>query len=331
MRVYLPSICLAAAAFAAPAQDQATTLLHACQRADVVVRATVLAATDPSPEWHRLEFRSDEVLAGAVGADFQLLEPAGACCGRSLFALQPGATCLLFLQRTGPALHPFGGGRGVLPATPELLLHVRSLLAAGDDDARAGLLAAALDSPEPRIAQDAAHALAVLPVLRLAPTARRAVTERLDEAVRSGRTTAPALLDVVVRLCDDSMLDATIATYLAAEREDQARLVREGLLRLPPAQVAARVLPALSSHGSRVLRGAELLAALPFEHAALPLQALARQGAHPRAQLCVAESMLAAGHRREQLVGLVAEPVLRLAEERRKTPRTFRSVRPARR
>ena len=65
-RLSLLLLSLLPTAFAG-AQDQATTLLAASRRADVVVRATVLAATDPTPEWHRLQFRRDAVLKGAVG------------------------------------------------------------------------------------------------------------------------------------------------------------------------------------------------------------------------------------------------------------------------
>ena len=45
----------------AAAQAQATALSTAARSAAVIVRATVVAATDPSPEWHRLQFRTVEV------------------------------------------------------------------------------------------------------------------------------------------------------------------------------------------------------------------------------------------------------------------------------
>jgi hypothetical protein len=120
-------ICTVAASFLwfavpAAAQEQATALSTAARAAAVVVRATVVVATDPSPEWHRLQFRTSEVLKGTVGGSFALLEPSGACCGRSLFALQPGQSCLLFLRQIGAVLHPFGGSRGVLPDEPEIVL-----------------------------------------------------------------------------------------------------------------------------------------------------------------------------------------------------------------
>src|SRR5690606_28187413 len=103
------------------------------------------------PEWHRFEFVTERALRGRPGDRFAVLEPAGACCGRSLFALQTGDRCLLFLRRTGALLHPLGGARGVLPADAAVVAHTEALLAAADDRQRTALLAAALGSDAARV------------------------------------------------------------------------------------------------------------------------------------------------------------------------------------
>lgn len=312
----------------APAQEEASTLLEACRRADVVVHATVVAATDPSPDWHRLQFRVEAVLAGQVSAVFDLLEPSGACCGRSLFALQPNDACLLFLQRTGPTLHPFAGSRGVLPAAPSLLRHVQDLLAAGNDQERLAALLLGLQDEEPRIHRDAALTLAALPSLTLDGPARVLVAQQLQLAVTQRRTTTPALADIAVRSGDATLLQSAMQSYLDAPAQDQAAAVRRSLLRATPGELVQRLLPVLDQNAGRQVRAAELLAELPIEHAMAPMRELLREGVHPRVKLCVAEAMLGAGHRPQQLEGLVPPAVLRLAEQRRAAPRSFRSVSP---
>ena len=51
----------------------------------------------------------------------------------------------------------------------------------------------------------------------------------------------------------------------------------------------------------------------------------------PRVQLCLAEGLLAAGMRGEQLTSMLPDPVLALAQRRLDAPRTFRSITPNRR
>ncbi|MBZ0152596.1 MAG: hypothetical protein K8J09_13810, partial [Planctomycetes bacterium] len=55
----------------AAAQDAGSTLAALAERADLVVRATVVAATDPSPQWHRMQFASVQVLKGTAAATFE--------------------------------------------------------------------------------------------------------------------------------------------------------------------------------------------------------------------------------------------------------------------
>ena len=313
------------AAGLAHAQD--TTLFAACRTADVVVRATVLTATDPQPEWHRLQFRSDQVLKGQVGGEFALLEPAGACCGRSLFALQPGAEVLLFLRRTGPVLHPLGGARGVLPWSAEVATHVQTLLAAANDAAAARVLIDGLAAAEPRIADDAAQALAAMPDLQLPPASHPRLQAALQDALQRGITRSAALVELSVRVGTDELVDTMLPLYLRATAA-QAPLLRRGLLRCAPGQVAQRLPLHTDATDHGALRAAELLVELPDAEARQALARMLQQDPHPRVQLCIAEGLLAAGEQGHELARIVPEPVLQLAERRRQQPRRFRSIQP---
>ena len=324
-----------------PAQDQATTLSAAARSCPIVVRAIVQAASDPSPEWHRLQFETIEVLKGSLGAAFVLLEPSGACCGRSLFALQPGDACLLFLVHRGAALHAFGGARGVLQDVPAVTAHVRALLTAPSDAALASLLAANLMHPETRVADDAAQALAVLPTLVLASSARALLVTALQDATQRGVTRAAPLVEAAVRLQDEALLDELLPVYLDANRADQAALLRKGLARCNAAEVAHRLpmhigtMPAgpvqASNDEQRAVRAAELLTALPAADAGGALAAMLRANSNPRVQLRLAEGLLAAGMNGAQLASMVPTPVLTLAQRRLDHARPFRSIDPARR
>jgi hypothetical protein len=221
------SLVLLACVGAIAAQEQATTLAEACRRADTVAIVEVVAATDPSPEWHRLVLRVDERLAGAAPAQVAVLEPAGACCGRSLFALGVGDRRLVFLSRVGNAWHPFAGDRGVLPAEPELVEHVRGLLAAGDPAAKGRLLARALADTNPRIARDAALALAAEPELALGPAEDEQVAAAL-RALLTARSHPRAQLHLV-----EAMLAA------GHRREALTPLVPAPVLRLAERRRAA--------------------------------------------------------------------------------------------
>jgi len=311
----------------ASAQDQATTLASASQRADVIVVATVTAATDPSPEWHRLQWRTNLVLDGQIGSSFALIERAGACCGRSLFALGAGDQRLLFLQRTGPRLHPLGGARGVAPAVAGVVSHVQALLAAPTAAARAKLLAARLADPEPRIAHDAAHALASMPELTLDATDRGRVAAALQLAIARGQTTAASLIEAASRCADPALIDGIVPLYLTVKRADRARLLRRGLARVRPELLADRLAMHAGNDRARQLRAAELLRKLPGHRAQSAMHDLLHQTTCPRVKLCLSEGLIAAGTRAVTLESTVPPAVLELAQ-RRVTAARFRSVQP---
>jgi hypothetical protein len=311
------------------AQQEATTLSALCQRASAIVTAEVTAATDPDPAWRRLQFRTTRVLRGEIGAEFAVLEPSGACCGRSLFALLPGAHCLLFLERRSTALHPLGGARGVLPADAGLVAHVAALLAAGGDGERAALLARSLLHAERRVAEDAAHALAAGRPADLDAAARANVLAAFGSALERGTTVLAPLAQVAARSTDPELFDAVLAGYVATPRTDQARLLRRTLAQAEPARVAGRVALHARAGEQRELRTAELLAELPFAEAQAPLQNLLRGTQSPRVQLRIAEAMLAATGGPSALPARLPDPVLDLAARRQRAARVFRSIAPA--
>lgn len=312
----------------AGAQDQATTLLAASRRADVVVRATVLGASDPTPDWHRLQFRRDAVLKGAVGEQFVLLEPSGACCGRVLFTLQPGDEVLLFLVRQGSALHPFGGSRGVATPTPALLTHVQALLAANGDAALAAVLAGALDAAEPRLAADAAHALVTLPTLPLGSEGRARVATALQEALVADRSTSASLCEVAARLGDSALLDTLLPHYLVTSKPGQQELLQRTLLRCPAGDVAQRLPLFTDASTERNVRAARLLASMPNAEARQGLERLLQLHPHPRVQLCLAESLLQSGARGAELATSMPAAVTELANRRSNQPKAYRAIRP---
>lgn len=312
----------------AVAQDQATTLLAASRRADVVVRATVLGATDPTPDWHRLQFRRDALLKGTVGEQFVLLEPSGACCGRVLFSLQPGDEVLLFLVRQGATLHPFGGSRGVVTPTPTTTTHVAALLAANDDAVLANLLTLALAEPDARIAADAAHALTTLPTLPLAAEARARIATALHGALLDGRTSAASLCEVAARLGDSALVETLLPHYLGAQKCDQLELLQRTLLRCPAGDVAQRLPLFTDSSTEQNVRAARLLARMPTAEARQGIERMLILHPHPRVQLCLVESLLASGARGAELATSAPAAITELAARRANQPKTYRAIRP---
>lgn len=314
----------------AAAQDQASTMTRLGQKADVVVRATVTSAVQPTAQLLQLTFQPDQVLKGQLNGPFTLTEPAGKCCGRALFALQVGESRILFLKRLGPTLHTLGGGRGVLPVTPDLLTHVQALLAAPTTNAIGHLLAASVNHVEPRIADDAALALATLPNLALTPLERSAVVASLTQSVQRGWTRTASLADVAARLGDANMVDSMMPIYLEAGREDQALLLRNALKRCPSQLVADRLPAFVSTTRRSNVRAANLLTELPAATAQAAMTNLLQRPNHPQVQLHLCEGLLAAGVTSASLSPLVPQAVLELAAARLNRRPTFRNIRPLR-
>lgn len=278
----------------APAQDGASTLVANLANADAVVVATVAEHETTLQGLLRVRMTVATTIAGAPPAAFVLTEPAGACCGRSLFALTQGDVRLAFLRRRGPTWHVVGGPRGLLPATEEVVAHVRALAANPSGAARTTLLVAALADPEPRIADDAALALAAQPELALDQTAKAQVGAALMRELDRGSFRAAPLLEVAARTADAGLRDALLDRFLASPRDDEAALLANGLLRAPVAGTIELAIAGATDE-RRGLRAAELVSGLGGDAAVAAGFGLLGRTAAPRVQLRVCEELLARG------------------------------------
>lgn len=314
----------------AAAQDQASTLARLCQTSDVIVRATVTNSVHPNAEVHQLTLQSNQVLKGQVGNSFSLVEPAGQCCGRALFALGVGDERILFLKRVGPTLHTLGGSRGVLPATVALRTHVQALLAAPSSNVMAHILASNIHHAEPRIADDAALALAVHPNLSLNTVERAALATSLAQSVQHGLTRTAALADVAARLGDANMVDTVVPVFLQAAKRDQALLLQKALTRCPAQLVADRLPLHVGTARRANLRAAQLLAEMPGAAAQGAMANLLQRPNHPQVQMQLCEGLIAAGVSAASLSSMVPAPVLELAIKRLERRPSFRNINPRR-
>lgn len=316
MNPFLRTLFLAVTTATLSAQQQATTLWHLAARADAVVVAEATAATDPSPDWHRVEFRGLDVLKGEPGERFALLEPAGRCCGHALFAVVPGQRYVLFLARNGRTLHPLAGDRGVEADSPELVAHVRALLRADGPLAAARELALGVAAGNERVAQDAALALAAVPALPGDERTRDTIREALAATALQPTTALPALATAVARFDAARAAQELVPFYLAAGTDDAALAIARVLDATPAADLAQALAVQPMTEDRSLVRAAELMAKRPDPAAVPVLQSILNRAQHPRACLAAAEALLAQGTAAESLQGRVAAPVLELAVRR---------------
>jgi hypothetical protein len=296
------------------AQQQASTLFALARSADAIYVATATAISDPAPDWHRVEFRVDDAMKGASRASFAVLEPAGRCCGAALLDAEPGLQFVVFLQARGTALHPIAGDRGLVRATPAIVAHIRETLAiAGQADQETRLLARGLSNPEPRVAQDAALALAAHPSTVRDPEARRAVAEALDRCVEQPTTALPALATTVARAEGPDAALALVPRYLHARSEEAANSLRYALESVPCDQVAAAVRSETTQEESACIRAAELLEQRADPSQLDVLQRLLRDAGTPRAKAHVVSALLEHGVDAKTLSSQVHKSVLAAA------------------
>jgi len=312
------------------AQDQATSLARLCTTADVIVAATVTSSLQPTAALHKVTLQTNSVLKGQVSGTFSLAEPAGRCCGRALVGLTAGTARILFLRRVGPTLHTLGGSRGVIPSTQDLRGHIQALLAAPSSNAVAHLLANSINHQEPRIADDAALALAVHPNLSLNTSERAALATSLAQSVQHGLTRTAALTDIAARLGDASMVDTVIPVFLQATRQDQASLLQRGLTRCPAQLVADRLPMHVGIARQANLRAAQLLAEMPRSVALGAMSSLLQRPNHPQVQMQLCEGLIGAGVSPASLSPMVPAPVLQLAIKRLQRPPRLRNINPRR-
>jgi hypothetical protein len=307
-------------------QQEATTLAALSNKADSIVVATAIAATDPSPDFHRIEFRTEQSLKGTVSGTFAVLEPAGRCCGRALGTLAIGDRVLAFLSQRGGALHPLGGDRGVIQGSDALIAHVQSLLQSGTPDRKGALLATALTSADARVRADAALALAQLPTAPLDAASQAKVLAALDQELAAGTNRIPALVTASVRFVGDAAAPTLVRAYVHTAAEDHAMALGRGLLQLSATSVhqalAAEALPDAVAQQ----RACELASAKP-DPISIPM--LTRMlDAQPRVALAAAEALLATGVAPTTLAPRTDAAVLETAVQRRSKLPQLRAVAP---
>ena len=307
-------------------QQEATTLAALSNKADSIVVATAVAATDPSPEFHRVEFRTEQTLKGPVAGNFAVIEPAGRCCGRALSTLAVGDRVLAFLSLRGGALHPLGGDRGVLRASDGLVTHVQDLLQPASSERKGALLANALASTEPRVRADAALALAQLPAVPLDSASHAKVLAALDQEIAAGSNRIPALVTASVRFVGDAAAPALVRAYVRADAEDRALAVARGLLQLSAVAIHQALAAEVLADEAAQQRACALASAKP-DPISIPM--LTRMlDAHPRVALAAAEALLATGVAPATLAPRTDAAVLDTAIQRRSKLPQLRVVAP---
>lgn len=313
MKLLLASFLLSAAS-ALPAQQQATTLFTLAESADVVVIATAIAASDPSVDFHRIEFHTDQVLKGSAGESFAILEPAGRCCGRALSAMTIGDQVIAFLDYRGPGLHPLGGSRGISLATPEIVAHVRQLLAAQNQKSYGEILASGLSNPDQRVRIDAALALAALPSTRLGATANQQILSALQIELQAASASLPAMIDASVRFLGDAAATTLVQSLLTTDDDSVSNLMTRGLARLSGDSVHQSLMVAALPNPLAQQRACELAACIPNALSLPMLRILLTQS--PRVALAASEALLANGVSAESIAPLTDSEVLKVAVER---------------
>jgi hypothetical protein len=209
--VLLFALAAVALSWKAVAQDLATTLAQATDRADATVLARVLQTGHDALGQHTATLVVLERLTGNdadfafVGQVFTLREPAGEACGRALSRLVAGPSLLAFLRRdtaTGQPRLFVSNARALLMPNPDVVQHVRALATTGTATQRARMLALALASADTRVASDAALELSVsiaLDAVAADARCRQSVGDALRSALGHDARRAAALLRVAAR------------------------------------------------------------------------------------------------------------------------------------
>ncbi|MBK8977309.1 MAG: hypothetical protein IPM29_15465 [Planctomycetes bacterium] len=284
LRIHRSSVALATLVVLAPvarlpAQREATTLAALVDRSTHIAVVQLTALQERGDELGAVMQRIDALL-GTPPQTSTRAEPAARACGCALHGLAVGDRLLAFLNEAGrpTAL----GARGLPRATPELVAHVRSLLATrGDPVARCRALGLALAAADSRVAGDAALGLGLAPGLERADEPTRArLRAALARALEGATTEVPALLVGAERLGDEACVDLVAAAYLGTRDQAVAAATRATLLRLPAPLVAPRLAtPAVIAGPARerVLALAELAPA----DLGRPLAAALLRATHP--------------------------------------------------
>ncbi|MHC4922131.1 MAG: hypothetical protein ACYTKC_21395 [Planctomycetota bacterium] len=244
------------------AQATASTLHRLTNRANAIAEVKVLATQVDRQQLRHVVFKTMRPLRGSPPATFTLREVDGRMCGSILHGLVPGTGLLAFLDH-GPA-----GTRLTLP-TPRALVplhaevrdHVTALLRPKPARSRVELLTKALAAGHPRVRQDAALALPLLPELAQADGAGR------DRILRAMRTTLKAddssgasLIRAAQRLRLSAALDTLLPHYLGGTQPGLDALLVEAIADIDATGAARRVSRAMPARTSGQQRAVRLLA-----------------------------------------------------------------------
>jgi hypothetical protein len=313
-----------------PAQQQASTFDALCRAADWIVQARVVGRSQQADRL-RVRFAAVRSLRGDGPETFELMEPAGPSCGRALFGLLPGAGCVAFLERDGRGLRLCAStSRALSTPNPALLAHLEALIDAGPGERLAALLDG-LGSPDRRIADDAALALAVLPGLEAAPAAcGETVLAALARGLAEQSPGVAGLLTATARCRPPRGVDLLLPWYLRGQTPEFERLLHGTLGHFRPADLGA-ALPAAAAAASAAPRAAERLLRiadlLEDRDRVQVLAALALDGPEP-VRRAAQDGLRRRGLRSVDLIALGLEPERAAREPAAVRPR-FRSIDPA--
>ena len=278
------------------AQQGASTLSALAANSDVITVAHVAArgetrAATAQTQMTSVRFSINSHLKGRTGGTITLIEPKGRCCTRALSERFVGEQVLLFCKRgPGGTMHLTAGGlRSVLSLGPArranaLVRHVSKLLAAPTELARLDHLLAAMNAMDPRIAQDAVHAVSVHPALHQATLRTRPTIARsVEMALRTDLATDGHSLADLIRCAERLQLRTVVEPLVEA--------TLHGRLPLSPRGIAATLnnldAPSATRHALRVVtldpgsasRCVQLLSHLETADAQVALAAIAAERA----------------------------------------------------
>lgn len=306
------------------AQDNATTL-HRLSRASVIAEVKVLAIQEERGT-RQVSFKTLRSLKGVPPAAFTLRDTADRMCGNTLDGLVPGCGLIAFLEHdTAGTRLTIPSPRALVPLQAEVRDHVKGLLRAGSP---VQLLTVALSSRHPRVRQDAAHALTLLPDLPQATgTDRDRILGALDTAMALGDKSRASLIHVAQRLRLSAAVDTLLPRCLAGEEHGLEPMLVDAIATIDGARAARRLLAALPAHPRQQRVAVRLLARCGGQEARLCLQRLlmARDG---DVQVQAAAALLDQGHPAEDIRRLAGANVLDSGQRLRQRALQFRSIQP---
>ncbi len=267
-----------------PAQRELGTLEHMSRRADFVLVAKVSRSWIESERRH-VRFQIQDRLKGRIGDTIVLSEAAPGnlkdtrFCGSAIAFLSSTKNYLLFLKGSENAPRLLAGERSVVEDSKSRRAAIAALLRTKNSRDRARILVSQLGAKDPRIAQDAALALPILPGLETSDAGTKATLRAsLENRLRANKRDLVtfALLRCMVRL---DPLRAARSSWGLALTKDSGALGDYGRFLLRRALPISATLRSIPSTKNAVVRGQviNLLAATRRKEVIPTLLALANK------------------------------------------------------